>query len=290
VKVLNRIEYLILIIFLALVLVRGLFLYQLDQTEQAVITRFGKIVRVDKTPGLGFKLPFIDNVNKFSNKVLEYDTNPQTAVTKDKKTIVVDYYAKYRIESPEKFLQRIKTQQGANAILDDVVYSAMRKEVGKYTLSQIIAGREEIPNLVMIDLKTLLPEYGLGIVDVKFKTTNFPAEVQTSVFERMKAERLQMSQKYISEGERMKVSLMADADKIKSELLSKARMEAEKTKGEGEGEAVLIIQKAYSKAPELAFLIKYMDAYQDILDKDNTQIIISTRSELYKILQGMDIK
>jgi len=147
-KTINRIEFTIFIVLLALIIFRGLFLYQLDQTEQAVITRFGRIIKVDKTPGLGFKAPFIDTVNKFSKKILEYDTNPQVAVTKDKKTIIVDYYAKYRIEAPDKFLQRVRTQQGANTILDDVVYSAMRKEVGKYTLSQIIMGREEIPCLL----------------------------------------------------------------------------------------------------------------------------------------------
>lgn len=289
-KTLAKIEFIVFIVLLSLILVRGLFLYQLDQTEQAVITRFGKIVRVDKTPGLGFKVPFIDTVNKFSKRILEYDTNPQVAVTKDKKTIIVDYYAKYRIEAPDKFLQRVRTQQGANTILDDVVYSAMRKEVGKYTLSQIIMGREEIPNLVIDDLKTLLPEYGLEIVDVRFKTTNFPQEVQASVFERMKAERLQMAQKYISEGEKEKVSIMADADKIKAELLSKANMESQKIKGEGESIAVSLIQNAYAKAPELAFMIKYLDTYSEILKKEDTNIIISTKSEIFKILQDMEIK
>lgn len=289
-KPINRVELIIFIVLLALILLRALFLYQLDQTEQAVITRFGKIIRVDTTPGLSFKVPFIDVVNKFSKKILEYDTNPQVAVTKDKKTIIVDYYAKYRIEAPDKFLQRVRTQQGANTILDDVVYSAMRKEVGKYTLSEIIIGREEIPNLVIKDLKAMLPEYGLDIVDVRFKTTNFPKEVQSSIFERMKAERLQMAQKYISEGEKQKVSIMADADKVKTELISKANMESQKIRGEGDRTAVSIIQSAYAKAPELAFMIKYLDTYKDILKKEDTLVILSTKSEIFKILQDMEIK
>ncbi|HOP55838.1 MAG TPA: protease modulator HflC [bacterium] len=287
-RILSRIEFIVFIVLLALIMVRGLFLYQLDQTEQAVITRFGKIIRVDKTPGLGFKLPLIDIVNRFSKKILEYDSKSQVAVTKDKKTIIVDYYAKYRIESPDKFLQRVRTQQGANTILDDVVYSSMRKDVGKYTLSEIITSREEIPNLVIKDLKILLPEYGLDIVDVRFKTTNFPEEVQASVFERMKAERLQMAQKYISEGEKQKISIMADADKVKAELISKANMESQKIRGEGDRTAVSIIQDAYAKAPELAFMMKYMDTYRDIIKKDDTLVILSTESEIFKILQDME--
>ncbi|HHV80948.1 MAG TPA: protease modulator HflC [bacterium] len=287
-RILSRIEFIVFIVLLALIIVRGLFLYQLDQTEQAVITRFGKIIRVDKTPGLGFKLPLIDIVNRFSKKILEYDSKSQVAVTKDKKTIIVDYYAKYRIESPDKFLQRVRTQQGANTILDDVVYSSMRKDVGKYTLSEIITSREEIPNLVIKDLKILLPEYGLDIVDVRFKTTNFPEEVQASVFERMKAERLQMAQKYISEGEKQKISIMADADKVKAELISKANMESQKIRGEGDRTAVSIIQDAYAKAPELAFMMKYMDTYRDIIKKDDTLVILSTESEIFKILQDME--
>ncbi len=287
---LRKIELIVFIVLLSLILLRGLFLYQLDQTEQAVITRFGKIVKVDTTPGLGFKAPFIDTVHKFSKKILEYDTNPQVAVTQDKKTIIVDYYAKYRIKEPDKFLQRVRTQQGANTILDDVVYSAMRKEVGKYTLSQIIMGREEIPNLVINDLKALLPEYGLDIVDVRFKTTNFPKEVQASVFERMKAERLQMAQKYISEGEKQKISIMADADKIKAELISKANMTSQKIKGEGDSTSIALIQNAYSKAPEFAFLIKYLETYGEILKKEDTNIIISTKSEIFKILQDLEMK
>ncbi|HOK29793.1 MAG TPA: protease modulator HflC [bacterium] len=287
-RILSRIEFIVFIVLLALIIVRGLFLYQLDQTEQAVITRFGKIIRVDKTPGLGFKLPLIDIVNRFSKKILEYDSKSQVAVTKDKKTIIVDYYAKYRIESPDKFLQRVRTQQGANTILDDVVYSSMRKDVGKYTLSEIITSREEIPNLVIKDLKILLPEYGLDIVDVRFKTTNFPEEVQASVFDRMKAERLQMAQKYISEGEKQKISIMADADKVKAELISKANMESQKIRGEGDRTAVSIIQDAYAKAPELAFMMKYMDTYRDIIKKDDTLVILSTESEIFKILQDME--
>jgi len=287
-KILSRIEFIVFIVLLVLILVRGLFLYQLDQTEQAVITRFGRIIRVDTTPGLKFKVPFIDTVNRFSRKILEYDSKSQVAVTKDKKTIIVDYYAKYRIESPDKFLQRVRTQQGANTILDDVVYSSMRKDVGKYTLSEIITSREEIPNLVIKDLKILLPEYGLDIVDVRFKTTNFPEEVQSSVFERMKAERLQMAQKYISEGERQKISIMADADKVKAELISKANMESQKIRGEGDRTAVSIIQDAYAKAPELAFMMKYMDTYKDIIKKDDTLVILSTESEIFKILQDME--
>lgn len=289
-RLINKIEFVVFVVLLAIIIFRGLFLYQLDQTEQAVITRFGKIIRVDTTPGLGFKVPFVDIVNKFSKKILEYDTNPQVAVTKDKKTIIVDYYAKYRIEAPDKFLQRVRTQQGANTILDDVVYSAMRKEIGRYTLSEIIIGREEIPNLVIKDLKKILPEYGLDIVDVRFKTTNFPKEVQSSVFERMKAERLQMAQKYISEGEKQKVSIMADADKIKAELISKANMESEKIRGEGDRIAISIIQNAYAKAPELAFMVKYLDTYRDILNKEDTTVILSTKSEIFRMLQDMEIR
>jgi membrane protease subunit HflC len=164
----------------------------------------------------------------------------------------------------------------------------MRKDVGKYTLSEIITSREEIPNLVIKDLKILLPEYGLDIVDVRFKTTNFPEEVQASVFERMKAERLQMAQKYISEGEKQKISIMADADKVKAELISKANMESQKIRGEGDRTAVSIIQDAYAKAPELAFMMKYMDTYRDIIKKDDTLVILSTESEIFKILQDME--
>jgi membrane protease subunit HflC len=272
----------ILLIVIAVVLAGSVF--TVDETEQAIITQLGKYVKTVSEPGLNFRVPFLQNVHKFEDRVLEYDAAAAKIITSDKKHLVIDNYARWKIVDPLKLYQTVRNEFGAQGRLDDIVFSEIREELARHTLTEIVSvNREAIMEEVHKQCDTKAREYGIEVIDVRIKRADLPSEVAHSVFARMKAERQRIAKKYRSEGEEEAVKIRATTDKERTILLAESYRQSEKLKGEGDAEAIKIYAEAFEKDPEFYAFVRTLEAYSKSLKQDTT-IILPGDSEFFRYL------
>ncbi|MDP7529714.1 MAG: protease modulator HflC [Candidatus Marinimicrobia bacterium] len=279
----------IALIVLAVVVVLFLWfsLYTIDETEQAIILEFGKPMgETVSSAGLHFKLPW-RSVIKFEKRILEYDVEPQAIITKDKKKLEVDNYARWRITDPLMFYRNVKTINGALSRIDPIVYSELRVELGKHELSEIVDKRRVgIMDTVSVKAKKKLAEYGIDIIDVRIKRADLSKENERAVFDRMRAERQRIAKQYRSEGEEEALMIRAETDKEKTIILANAYKESQILKGEGDAKAVEIYADAFKSDPKFYEFIRTLEAYEKVVDKKST-LILSTDSDLFDMLKGI---
>jgi len=290
--------------------------YMVKETEQVVITQFGKPVGKAKiTPGLKIKVPFIQRKNYFEKRYMEWDGDPNQVPTKDKKFIFVDTYARWQITDPLQFFKRLTDERGAqsriadildgetrdfiaNHDLEEVVRSVNRvpassgsigEEIGD-TLSTIEQGRLKIQEMILQSSNQKASDLGIIILDIRIKNLNYVQEVQTQVYERMKSERFRIAEKFRSEG-------LGEASKINGEkerdlktIQSEAYRKAEEIRGQADARATSVYAGAYNQSAasrNLYSFIKSMETFERTFDTTTT-IILSTKSELYKYLIRID--
>ncbi|NOY54158.1 MAG: protease modulator HflC [Deltaproteobacteria bacterium] len=274
----------VIILFGALVLIPQVF-FTVDQTESAVVLFMGRPVKTIHKPGLNIKVPFVQQVLFFDNRILEYDADARVVVTQDKKNLVIDNYAKWYISDPLKFYQTMRNESGAQARLDDIIYSNLRAELGKYTLAQIVSeNRAHIMGDVTKDTNLKTPSYGIQVVDVRIKRADLPEQNEKHVFGRMQAERQQEAKRYRSEGEEKAIKVRAEADKERTILLAQAKRKAQELRGEGDAIATRIYAEAYQQDPDFFKFMRTMDAYGNSL-KDKTLLVLSPKSEFFHYLE-----
>ena len=279
----------IALIVLAVVVVLFLWfsLYTIDETEQAIILEFGKPMgETVSSAGLHFKLPW-RSVIKFEKRILEYDVEPQAIITKDKKKLEVDNYARWRIADPLLFYRSVRTLNGALSRIDPIVYSELRVELGKHVLSEIVDKRRvKIMETVSDKTEEKLAEYGIDIIDVRIKRADLSKENERAVFDRMRAERQRKAKQYRSEGEEEALMIRAETDKKKTIILANAYKESQILKGEGDAKAVEIYADAFKSDPKFYEFIRTLEAYEKVVDKKST-LILSTDSDLFDMLKGI---
>jgi len=272
------------VLLIVVVIVLASSLFTVDETEQAIVTQLGKPVREIKQPGLHRKIPFIQKVYKFEARVLEYDADARNIFTDDKKTLVVDNYARWKIIDPLKFYKTARNMSNAQSLLDDIVYSEIREELARHTLTEIVSvNRQAIMEKVAEQCDRKAGDYGIKVIDVRIKRADLPVEVTHSVFARMKAEREKEAKKYRSEGEEKALEIKADADKQKTILLADAYEQAEKLKGDGDAEAIKIYADAFERDPEFYSFVRTLEAYEKSLGKGTT-IVLPSDSEFFRYL------
>lgn len=271
---------------LGVVMVLSMVTFTVDETNQAVVVRMGEPVRVVKEPGLHFKLPFpVETVHKFDKRLLEYDSAPAQIYTKDKKNLIVDNYARWRIVDPLAFLKTVRTEAGALSRLDDIVYAVLREELGRHTLSEVVAkNRELIMRTVTQKCDAATEKLGIEVVDVRIKRADLPKENERYVFDRMRAERHKMANQYRSEGEEMALKIRAQTDLEKRRILAEAYRKAEEIKGEGDAEASRIYAEAYKKDPEFYAFIRSLQAYDAVMDS-STVLVLPPEGPFFRYLR-----
>ena len=263
-------------------------LFTVDEREQAIITQLGKYVRSVTEPGLQFKVPFVQTIHRFEKRVLEYDATAAKIITKDKKHLMVDNYARWKIIDPLKFYETVRNEFGAQARLDDIVFSEIREELARHTLTEIVSiRREEIMDKVGKQCDEKAREYGIQVMDVRIKRADLPKEVIHSVFARMRAERERIAKKYRSEGEEEAVKIRAITDKERTILLAEAYQVAQSLKGDGDAQAIKIYAEAFEKDPEFYSFLRTLEAYRKSL-KEGTTAVLSSDSEFFKYLGSIE--
>ena len=299
------------IIILLIALFSGAYI--IDETEQVVVTQFGKAIGKPKTKaGLYFKIPIIQQANYFPKNLLEWDGDPGQIPTLDKTFIWVDTFARWKIVEPLTFFQTVNNVTGAMARLDDIIDPAVRNfitshplietvrmsnrkldtfEMGvdqiaeKRILTKITTGREKIIKGILEQASPKLKKFGIQVVDVAIKRLNYVEEVRKSVYGRMIAERKQIAEKFRSEGQGEARKIEGNREKELKRITSQAYRKAQVIKGKADAEATMIYAQAYNRDPDFYYFLKSLDVYKETMDKD-TSLVLSTDSDFLKYLRG----
>ena len=261
--------------------------YIVDQTQQAIVLRFGNIISIKTEPGIYVKTPFIDNVVKLEKRIMIYDIPVERVITSDRRTILADTYAIWRIEDPQKFIETLRTVEVAKTRIDDIVYSHARDVIGNYTFPEVLsierlAILEEIKNRSEASLE----DFGINVVDVRLKRTDLPQENTEAVYERMKSERYAMAAQLRAEGEKEAQRMKAEADREASRIRSDAQKEADIIRGTGEASAINIYSEAYSLDQNFFELQKITDIYKDSFN--NSVLVIPNDSPLLELFYEVE--
>jgi membrane protease subunit HflC len=284
--------------------------YTVDETQQVIITQFGRIVGTPKTdPGLRFKVPFIQRANYFAKNLLDWDGDPGQIPTLDKTFIWVDTFARWKITDPVKFFQTVNNQFSAVGKLNDIIDPAVRNFITSYSLIETVrkssrsldtsdvetedrirtsyavnVGREKITQGILKQAQPKLAQFGIELVDVKIKRINYVEQVRKSVYGRMIAERKQIAEKYRSEGKGEAQKILGERERDLQEITSEAYRTAQEVKGKADAEATIIYAEAYGVDPDFYSFVQTLEIYDQSLDEKNT-LILSTDSEFLKYLK-----
>lgn len=297
-----------------LLIVTGTF-YILDESQQAIVTQFGKPIGGAITkPGLHIKVPFVQIVHRFEKRLLEWDGHPNEIPTKDKKYIWIDTTARWRINDPLKFMQTVNNEIAAQARLDDIIDAATRDYVTANNLLEVVRdtnniltkqtstgdmevaqsaealekinlGREKLVKSIMEDAARTVPQYGIELVDVRIKRINYIEKVMQRVYERMTAERKRAAEQYRSEGQGEKAKIEGTMLRELQTIGSEAYKKAEEIKGRADAEAIKIYAEAYGKDPDFYSFLKTLETYKNTVDKE-TVLLLSTEGDYYRFMKG----
>ncbi len=277
------------LVTLAVVLIAAVILLQtscyiVDEREQVVVTEFGQPVRTVQTPGLYFKIPFIQQLHTFDDRLLYSDADPRQIYTQDKKNLIVDNFARWRVADPLKFLVSVQNVSYAQSRLDDIIFSAVREELGQRSLTEIVAeSREEIMQKVTDRSRDAALALGIDILDVRIKRADLPLENKANVFERMRAERTRQAKEYRAEGEEIATKIRAQTDLDVTTLTSEAFQKSQFIRGEGDAEALRIYADAFEQDPRFYEFWRTLEAYEKTLGQGTT-VVMPPSSDFFKYL------
>lgn len=312
------------VLVLLFILITNSF-YKLDESEQAIVTQFGKPVGgAVKDAGLHFKIPMIQALHRFEKRILNWDSSADQIPTADKKYIWLDTTARWKIVDPLRFYTSVGNVRGAQTRLDDIIDSASRDIVSSFVLVEVVRnsntileqreeipeddaisggegeeietiieivdiGREQITKMILARASELVPQYGIELLDVQVKRLNYIEDVRKKVYERMISERQRIASKYRSEGEGKNAEIVGMKDKELNRIYSEAYRKSETIRGEADAQATRIYAKAYNQDPEFYSFLKTLDVYKTTMGENN-RVILTTDTELYRYLRSIDRK
>ena len=270
----------------ALVFVLFNSLYILPQTEQAIVLQFGEPVRLVKEPGLKFKVPFIQNVVFYDNRLLHLDPPAQEIVLNDKKRLDVDSFTRFRIIDPLKFYQTVRTEEQARSKLKEIVNSSVRKILGRTTLQELLSQkRTQIMSDISAAVKTDAQQIGVSVADVRIRRADLPIEVLQAINARMKTERERDAKEFRAQGQQNAQQIRAKAEKERTIIIAEAAKQAEILRGEGDREATRIWNKAANRDPQFFAFYRSLAAYKKALNEGKTSLVLSPDSEFFRYFQ-----
>ena len=265
--------------------------YVVKENEYKIVRQFGEVMRFEDEPGLKMKVPFIQSVTTLPKNLQTYSMTEEEINTLDKKRIIIDNYAVWRVTDPKKLISNAGTLDNAQSRMEEFIYSVLRAELGKLDYGEIInegsSARGNVNERVteMVNELLMQDNYGIEVVDVRIRRTDLPSDNEQAVYTRMISERESQSQKYLSEGDANKRRLEALTNQEVQEKLAATKREAAEIIAEGEAEAAKIYNNAFSKDPEFYSLYRTLESYKKTIGED-TMIILPSDSPYAKLLQG----
>ena len=272
------------LVVVAILLLAGDTIFIVKEYQQAVVLRFGKFITSVQEPGFHMKVPILQQVSIYDKRLLDYDVAPTEIVTKDKRTLLIDSFSKWRITDPETFYKRVRNVFTARGRIKDVIFSDLAQEFGQHTLEEIVSiNRREFMENVTKRSNTKMKELevGIEILDVRIKRADLPDENKNAVFNRMRAERKRIAAQFRSEGEEEANKIRAQADKEKVILLANAYETKQKLRGEGDAKSIKIYADAYKTDPDFFAFTRSLESYDKAFATGNS-IILTDKSEFLK--------
>ncbi|CAB9541803.1 HflC protein [Bathymodiolus brooksi thiotrophic gill symbiont] len=258
--------------------------FTVSETEKAIKFKLGEIVKFDYSPGLHFKLPFINNIKKFDARILTLDSSPERFLTSEKKNVIVDSFVKWRIGDVRVFYTAVAGDvYQANIRLDQIIKDAFRSEFSKRDIKQLVStDRNVVQKALIASTRKDAANLGIEIVDVQVKRIDLPSEVSQSVYRRMEAERARVAREFRSQGSEAAERVRADADKQKEIILADAYRDAEIEKGSGDAKAADIYAKSYGADIEFYAFYRSMSAYKKSFENSSNIMVTEPNSEFFK--------
>ena len=281
------------IIFLVIIVGIGNTIYVISEVERGVKTRFGEIIEVDISPGLHVKMPFVDVVRRFDARILTVDAEPASFFTIEKKRLIVDSYAKWKIANVETYYKATNgVERTAANRLAKRVNDGLRNQFGSRTLREVVSGeRDLLMKNITEDLNgSVREELGIEIVDIRVKRIDLPSEVSNQVFRRMTAERDKEAQELRSTGKEKAERIRASADRERTIELANAYRDSEELRGEGDAEAASVYADAYEQDPEFYAFIRSLNAYKSAFSNKGDILLVEPDSDFFKYLNNQDAK
>lgn len=276
----------IFIPLVVLIVIGSFFIFKVNQWEQAVVFEFKKIKSSDFEPGLHFMVPLMNTAKKFEKRLLNLDQPPRRFLTSEKKDVIVDYYAKWRISDVQKFYIASNggnIEYAQTELISQSLDQALRDEFGKRTVQEVVAGeRNEILKIVTDTSNQLKESYGIEIVDVRTKRIDLPDEVSDNVYKRMRSERVRVAKELRAQGNEAAERIRAKTDRDREVILANAYRDAEIIRGEGDAQATEIYAAAYSKDKDFYSFYRSLNAYKNSFNNGNDVLLIEPNSDFFK--------
>ena len=273
----SRMTLILVLVVLALVVLSS-SLFVVDERQKAVMLRLGQIERADFEPGIHFKIPFINNVRKFEAREMTLDAQPARYLTGEKKNVIVDSFIIWRIEDVATYYTSMGGDEGRAALrLSQIIKDGLRAEFGRRTIQEVVSGdRVTMVEDILKEANRISKGYGISISNVRIKRIDLPAEVSTSVYTRMEAERERVAKELRSQGAEEAEKIRSDADRQRAVILAEARRDAENIRGQGDATATEIYANAFGQNEEFYSLYRRLTAYQNVFRGDDMLVIEPT--------------
>ncbi len=269
------------LLIVALVGVNSVFI--VNERELALLFQFGAVQRSDYPPGIHFKIPFVQNVQKFDRRLMTVDSEPERYLTSERKDVIVDFYVKWRISDVARFYGATQGDEAtAAARITPIVREAVRKAFNERTLQEVVAGRGGLIDQVVEASDAGAQGLGINVADVRIIRIDLPTNVSESVFQRMRAERTQVANDLRATGQEVAETIRADADRQQRILLAEAQRDAARIRGEGEARAAEIYAKAYGKDPEFYAFTRSLEAYRESFRNKDGVLVLDPESEFFQ--------
>ena len=266
-------------------------LYVIKETEKGVLLRFGEVVNPDIEPGLHIKVPFVNNVRKFDGRVLTVDAQAERFLTLEKKALIVDSFAKFKVVDTARFYTATNGEiQRATGLLSQRINDGLRNQVGIRTIQEVVSGeRDQLMRNITLELNKLAnEELGVVVLDVRVKKIDLPPDVSESVYQRMNAEREKEAREHRAQGQELAEGIRAAADREATVILSEAYRDAETIRGEGDAQATSIYARAFGNDPEFYSFTRSLRAYQDSFQGAGDILLLKPDSDFFKYLKSPD--
>ncbi|MFL3653916.1 MAG: protease modulator HflC [Halioglobus sp.] len=273
---------------LSLLLIASKSLFVIKETERGVLLRFGEVVNSNIEPGLHLKIPFVNNVRKFDGRVLTVDSTPERFFTQEKKALIVDSYAKFKVSDTEKFYTATNGEESrAMALLAQRINNGLRNQVAIRTIQEVVSGeRDELMQALTAEMTIVAQqELGVEVVDVRVKQIDLPPDVSESVYRRMNAEREKEAREHRSQGQELGEGIRAAADREVTVLEANAYRDSELIRGEGDATATATYAAAFTQDPEFYSFTRSLRAYQDAFQGNGDIMLLQPDSEFFRYLK-----
>jgi membrane protease subunit HflC len=276
----------IVIAFVALLLVTN-SIYTVHATERAILLRFGAVSAADVPPGLHFKLPLAEEIKKADGRVLTLDSSPETYYTLEKKPLIVDSFAKWRIVDVRKYYTATSfDERRGERLLQERVSEGLRNQISRRDMHEVVSGeRDQLMHELLSDLNAVMAEaVGIEVIDVRVKRIDLPTDVSASVYDRMNSERQIEARQYRAQGRELALGIRADAERQTVVIEANAYREAEQLRGDGDAKSANIYAEAFNKDPEFYKFTRSINAYAKIFSNKGDMLVLDPSSEFFQYL------